>query len=126
MKNKSGGKIILFYLCFFIVIVLIANYVYGASIDQKEIEYSKVVQMFQKEEIKRYYVDNSGILYLSKEEAKSDKLDLNSFEFIHPLADIEQFRDDLGELIFEQTEKGILLEYDYESSINHNESQEKM
>ena len=115
MKNKSGGKIILFYLCFFIVIVIIANYVYGASIDQKEIEYSKVVQMFQKEEIKRYYVDNSGILYLSKEEAKSDKLDLNSFEFIHPLADIEQFRDDLGELIFEQTEKGILLEYDYES-----------
>ncbi len=116
MKNKSGGRIILFYLCFFIVIVLIANYVYGASIKQEEIEYSKVVQMFQKEEIKRYYVDNSGVLYLSKEEAKSDKLDLTSFEFVHPLADIEQFRDDLGELIFEQTEKGILLEYDYEAN----------
>ena len=70
---------------------------------QEEIEYSKVVQKFQNQEVKRYYVDNTGKLYLSSEESKSDKLDLNSFEFVHNLADIQQFREDLSDLIFAQT-----------------------
>ncbi len=115
MRNKSGGKVILLYVLFFAVIIFVATSVFGGNTKQEKIEYSKVVQMFQKEEVKRYYVANDDILYLSKEEAKSDKLDLNSFEYVHSLADIEQFRSDLGNLIFEQTQKGILLEYDYQA-----------
>ncbi len=115
MKNKGNGKIILFYLVFFIAIILVANAFTGSGADQKEIEYSKVVQMFQKQEVKRYYIDTNDILYLSKNESKSEKLDLDSFEFTHPLADIEQFRTDLSDTILEQTKEGILLEYDYEA-----------
>lgn len=117
MKNKGPGKIIAFYLIFFIAIIIIANAMYSGNTAQEEIEYSKVVNMFQKEEVKRYYIDNSGILYLSKNEAKteSDEIDLSSFEYVHNLADIEQFRNDLGELIIEQTASGILLEYDYQA-----------
>ncbi len=115
MKNKGNGKIIIFYLVFFLAIIFVANAFTGAGADQKEIEYSKVIQMFQNKEVKRYYIDTNDILYLSKNESKSEKLDLDSFEFTHPLADIEQFRTDLSDTILEQTKEGILLEYDYEA-----------
>ncbi len=115
MKNKRGGKLLLFYAIFFIVAILIANFVAGSNSKQTEIEYSKVIQMFQNEEVKRYYVDNSDVLYISKEEATTKEFNLNSFEYKHVLSDIEQFRHDLSDLIFEQTEKGILVQYDYEA-----------
>jgi len=115
MKNKSSGKVILFYIIFFVIIIILANAVYSGNKNQEEIQYSKVVNMFQNEEVKRYYVDNSGILYLSKNDVETDKLDLSTFEYVHRLADIEQFRSDLGELILAQTESGILVDYDYQA-----------
>ena len=117
MKNKGSGKIIIFYIIFFAIIIIVANTMYSGNTNQKEIDYSEVVTMFQKEEVKRYYVDNSDVLYLSKveQENKTDEVNLSSFEYVHNLADIEQFRADLGELIIEQTKKGILLEYDYQA-----------
>ncbi len=117
MKNKGNGKIILFYIIFIAAIIIIFNALYTGNNDQEEIEYSKVINMFQNEEVKRYYVDNSGILFLSKSEDGGDgeEIDTSTFEYYHNLADIEQFRSDLGELIFEQTASGILLEYDYQA-----------
>ncbi len=119
MKNKGTGKIIAFYLIFFAIIIIIANTMYSGNTNKEEIEYSKVVNMFQKEEVKRYYIDNTGTLYLSKNESENKdekKVDLSSFEYVHNLADIEQFRTDLSDLILQQTEKGILLEYDYQAA----------
>ena len=69
MKNKSPGKVILFYIIFFVIIIILANAVYSGNKNQEEIQYSKVVNMFQNEEVKRYYVDNAGTLYLSKNDA---------------------------------------------------------
>ncbi len=115
MKNKGNGKIIIFYIVFFVVILLVANSFAGGHSKQEEIEYSKVIQMFQKEEVKRYYIDTNDVLYLSKEKSDSEELDLDSFEYMHPLADIEQFRTDLSETILQQTKSGVLEEYDYEA-----------
>ena len=116
MKNNKGpGKVIFFYVIFFLIIIILANAVYSGNKNQEEIEYSKVVTMFQNEEVKRYYVDNIGTLYISKKEHESSKVDLSTFEYIHNLADIEQFRSDLGELIFAQTASGVLVEYDYQA-----------
>lgn len=115
MKNNGYGKMIILSIIFFVAIIFLADSLLLGNTKQEEIEYSQVVQKFQKEEIKRYYVDNTGKLYLSSKEAESEKLDLNSFEFVHELADIEQFRADLGELIFAQTQSEILKEYDYEA-----------
>ena len=115
MKNNGYGKMIILSIIFFVVIILLANSLLSNNAKQEEIEYSKVVQKFQNQEVKRYYVDNTGKLYLSSEESKSEKLDLNSFEFVHNLADIQQFREDLSDLIFAQTSLGILTEYDYEA-----------
>ena len=120
MKSKGTGKIIALYLLFFVVIIVIANAVHSNNTKVEEVDYSQVVTMFQKEEVKRYYIDNSGTLYISKntDEGKADgtKVDLSSFECVHNLADIEQFRSDLGDLIFEQTDKGILVKYDYQAA----------
>jgi ATP-dependent Zn protease len=118
MKNKGAGKIIAFYLIFFAIIIIIANSVYSGNTKHEELEYSEVVQMFQKEEVKRYYIDNANKLYLSKnipENEDKDKVDLSTYEYVHNLRDIEQFRDDLGELILQQTEKGILARYNYQA-----------
>ena len=54
MKNKGPGKIVIFYLIFFVVIILIANTMYSNDDQYKEVDYSEVVTMFQKEEVKRY------------------------------------------------------------------------
>ena len=120
MKNKGTGKIIAFYLIFFAIIIIIANTMYSGNKNVEEIEYSKVVNMFQKEEVKRYYIDNSNTLYLSKNALENNdnanhEVDLKTFEYVHQLADIEQFRTDLGTLILDQTQKGILQEYDYQA-----------
>ena len=115
MKNKGPGKIVLFYLIFFVIIVLVANTMYSGNKNQEEIEYSKVVTMFQNSEIKRFYIDNTGVLYLSKNDKTTEKLDLTTFEYKHNLQDIYQFRYDLGELILSQTSNGTLKEYDYQA-----------
>ena len=44
------------------LVIILANAVYSGNKKQEEIEYSKVVTMFQNEEVKRYYVDNTGHL----------------------------------------------------------------
>ncbi len=115
MKNKGPGKIVIFYLIFFVAIIIIANTMYSNDGRYEEIDYSKVVTMFQKEEVKRYYIDSEGTLYISKTENDKEEVDLTTFEFVHYLQDINQFRYDLGELIIEQTGKGVLQKYDYQA-----------
>ncbi len=115
MKNKGSKKIVLFYLVFFLAIIFVANAFAGSNTKQEEIDYSQVVHMFQNKEVKRFYIDNSNTLYLSKNEAVGEKFDINSFEFVHPLADVYLFNSDLGDIIFTQTAEGILKQYDYQA-----------
>ena len=73
MKNKGSGRIILFYLVFILVVVLIAGAFRSSGGSQTEIDYGTVVKKFQSEEIKRYYVDNDGVLYLSDKEGSEEQ-----------------------------------------------------
>ncbi len=115
MKNKGHGKIIIFYLIFFVAIILVAQFFVNNDTDREELDYKQVVSMFQKEQVKRFYIDKNDVLYLSKKTDKSDELDLNTFEYVHVLADESEFREDFRDLIFEQTEKGVLKEYNYQA-----------
>ena len=93
MKNKGPGKLILFYLVFFVAIVLVANFLVSNNGEQKKIDYKQVVTMFQKEQVKRFYIDKNDVLYLSKKEDKSNndkKVNLSTFEYSHALASEEQ------------------------------------
>ncbi len=115
MKNKGPGKIVIFYLVFFVAIIIIANMMYSNEGNYEKVEYSEVVTMFQKEEVKRYYIDSSGTLYISKNESDKEEIDLTTFEYVHNLQDINQFRYDLGDLIIQQTQSGVLQKYDYQA-----------
>ena len=120
MKNKGPKKIALFYLIFFVAIIIVANMMYTNEGQYEEVDYSEVVTMFQKQEVKRYFIDSSGTLYISKETIEvnsnnDDEVDLTTFEYVHNLQDINQFRYDLGELIIQQTESGVLQKYDYQA-----------
>ena len=117
MKNKGPKKIALFYLIFFVAIIIVANLMYTNEGQYEEVDYSEVVTMFQKQEVKRYFIDSSGTLYISKETIEDNKkeVDLTTFEYVHNLQDINQFRYDLGELIIQQTQEGVLQKYDYQA-----------
>ena len=120
MKNKGSGRIILFYLVFILVVVLIAGAFRSSGGSQTEIDYGTVVKKFQSEEIKRYYVDNDGVLYLSDKEGSEEQNKRNdaykSYEYYHKLADVDIFTNDLSALILEQTKAGILVKFDYEAA----------
>ncbi|MBR5278750.1 MAG: ATP-dependent zinc metalloprotease FtsH [Clostridia bacterium] len=116
MKNKGSKKIILFYLVFFLAIIFVANMFVGSNSKQENIEYGKVVQMFQNKQVKSFYVDDKDYLYLSVN-AIATTTDLNSdaFEYVHHLANTEQFNNDLGALIMAQTADGTLVRYDFKA-----------
>lgn len=115
MKKKNFLRPILIYIICFAVVVLIANAIAGNyGKQQEEIDYSQVSLMFQNKEVKRYYVDDDGVLYLSKN-AEGGK-DYTDYEYVHNLADIGIFINDFGEMIQEQTKDGTLVKYDYEAA----------
>ena len=119
MKNKGSGRIILFYLAFFLVVILVAGLLRSSGGNQKEIDYGTVVQKFQKGEIHRYYVDTDYNLYLSDtvgtDEQNAKKDAYKTYEYIHRLADVEIFTNDLSEIILQQTKEGTLVKFDYEA-----------
>ncbi len=119
MKSKGIGKALTLYIVFFLIIIFVANMVWGGNSKQEELDYSQVVKMFQNKEVKRYYVDNADVLYLSAKEIENNDnnkdVNLDSFEYIHYLADIEIFTNDLGDIILEQTASGDLQSYDYQA-----------
>ena len=119
MKNKGSGRIIFFYLAFFLVVILIAGAFRSSGGNQKEIDYGTVVQMFQKGEIRRYFVDTDYNLYLSDTEGTEEQNKRSdaykNYEYIHRLADVEIFTNDLSELILQQTADGTLIKFDYEA-----------
>jgi len=70
-----------------------------------KLAYSEVVELFQKEQVKSFTLDG-----------KTMKLQLHSAyegktEFTTTVADPEGFRDDLGQLLLQQKQAGILEEY---------------
>ncbi len=110
MKPKSNGKVLVFYLVFFIAVIILANTLMSSGSTETEITYGEVVSKFQKQEVKRYFVDNDGVLYLSDSEDKNA-----GYQFYHRLADIEIFTNDMSQLILSQIESGVITSCDYEA-----------
>ena len=88
----------------------------GSNSKQENIEYGKVVQMFQNKQVKSFYVDDKDYLYLSVNAiATTSDLNSDAFECVHHLANTEQFNNDLGALIMAQTADGTLVRYDFKA-----------
>lgn len=74
------------------------------------LEYSKIIQMFETEQVDSFSLTGNS-LHLTLKEPYQE-----STEFTKRLMDVDLFFDDLGDTIHRQLADGTLTEYDYEAS----------
>ena len=104
MKKKSMIPVLIYAA----ILALLLMWVFGSfSGGKSDIAYSQILELFQKEQVKSFVVEDQSILlklhnpYNGKTELRCD------------LADPEQFRQELGELWKAQRESGVLESYDF-------------
>ncbi len=74
---------------------------------QDMVPYSRVQELFRTEQVEQFTVSGDGTLTMALKNGSTVR---------HDLADTEGFRQDLGDLIEEQREAGILTAYDFQAS----------
>ena len=77
----------------------------GGKRDQ--ISYSAALSCFQQEQVVRFVVDGGGTLSMELKDGSVRR---------HSLADVDAFRQELGPLIEEQRQRGIIKSYNFEQS----------
>jgi len=103
--NKRKSIPILLYILIIVGLCFLLIQLFSTA--GNEIAYSEVVNLFQKEQVKEFIVQD-GTLYLDLHNPYNGKTSLKT-----GLADVERFRDELGELFRTQRESGILESYDF-------------
>lgn len=74
---------------------------------QDRIAYSSVLACFQQEQVASFVVDGGGTLSIALQDGTVRR---------HDLADVDSFRRELGPLIEEQYQRGIIKSYDFKQS----------
>ena len=87
-----------------ILLLLLAYYALNNSMGVASITYSQVEDLFQREQVESFYVRNGSELYLNLRDGTTVQNQLGSTDL---------FREELGELIKDQKERGVLAYYDY-------------
>jgi cell division protease FtsH len=107
---KSSAKVILFYAVLIGVIILIASFMFR-NVQTEQVYYSDIVSYFKNEQVKRFVVDEDDTLELVVRSAMPDGSEGEAYVTYH-LRDISLFYYDLGDLIEEQFDAGIIEYYD--------------
>ncbi|MCR5262604.1 MAG: ATP-dependent zinc metalloprotease FtsH [Clostridiales bacterium] len=105
---KNSYKILIFYIVLIAVILIAATAMFNRSNSDKLI-YSDIVTKFKNEEVKVFEIDDGNNLTLKTQDGTV---------YSYKLRDISIFYADLGELIDEQHDKGIITDYDYPPPID--------
>ena len=88
----------------FIALLLLAYYGFNSGSAAAAVTYAQVQDLFAREQVKSFYVQNGTDLYLN----------LHDGTTVHnALGSADAFREDLGALIDDQKERGVLVDYDY-------------
>ncbi len=104
MKKRRSITLVIYIA----VLVLAFSWMLGLfDFDGNDITYSEVVELFRKEQVRSFQVEDQTI-YLELREAYNDKTSLKA-----PLADPDGFRQDMWELLQAQSEAGILESYHF-------------
>ncbi len=101
---KNNVKILLFYLVLIAIIIFVVAQLFTNTEQEKPV-YSDIVTYFESEQVKSFVVDESYMLTMTLQDGTEKSYQLKSLTI---------FRDDLGELILQQKQAGILESYDYE------------
>ena len=104
-KNQSSNlRIILLYFAVIAVIIFTVSGLLGSGGSDK-VTYATVVSYFKNEQVKEFKVTKNDVITMLLDDGKTVS---------YRLKDVDYFREDLGELILEQSEKGIIENYEYE------------
>lgn len=104
-KNQSSNlRIILLYFAVIAVIIFTVSGLLGGVGDDPA-TYSTVVSYFNNEQVEKFTVTKNDVITMTLKDGKTVS---------YRLKDVDYFRDDLGELILEQYEAGIITDFEYE------------
>ena len=104
MKRKLNLRDLAFYMVI-VALLLWMVAAFSSRNGQDDVEYSQIVTYFRNEEVSAFSVSDSGVLTVKLQDGSVRR---------HALADLSVFHSDLGQLILEQQEAGILKEFNYQ------------
>ena len=104
MKNRKPLVVVIYL----IVLALAFSWVLGLFSGRGELTESQVIRLFRDEQVKSFVVED-GLITMELHEPYNEKETVSG-----RLADVSAFRQEMGVLIKEQFESGILEIYDFE------------
>ena len=104
MKRKLNLRDLAFYMVI-VALLLWMVAAFSSRNGQDDVEYSQIVTYFRNEEVSAFSVSDSCVLTVKLRDGSVRR---------HALADLSVFHSDLGQLILEQQEAGVLKEFDYQ------------
>ena len=113
---KHGFKIAIFYIVL-IAIILVATASLWNSIPQEKLVYSDVVELFQDERVEQFEIDEDNNLTMVVRITLADGTEGQSV-VTYGLRSLDLFIRDLGDLIAEQHDAGIITAYDYPKPVS--------
>ncbi len=99
--KKTAFRGIGFYILIILILLGTISFMYS-SVETEELSYSQVVQYFRDEKVEQFVVDGTMLVFELKDGTQGS-YDLPSWNW---------FYNDVGELILEQSEDGIISYYD--------------
>ncbi len=85
-------------------LLILVFYLFSTSFGPQSVTYATVEQLFYQEQVESFWVDDGDILFLNLHNGSTVKNELGSTDL---------FRAELGDLIRQQKDDGILSDYDY-------------
>lgn len=108
---KKNFKIIIIYVVLIGIILAVTASLYG-SVPKEEQTYASVRSFFVKEQVRSFEI-KSGVLKMQVEDEKSGEGRTRTVEYKLGDISLTLFVNNMGELIDEQYDKGIIESYDY-------------
>ncbi|MDE7242549.1 MAG: ATP-dependent zinc metalloprotease FtsH [Oscillospiraceae bacterium] len=87
-----------------IILLLAAYYVFYGNLGTPTVTYARVEELFQREEVQSFVVKDGSSLYLTLQDGSVVR---------NELEDTYLFREEMGPLVREQKEQGIIRDYDF-------------
>ena len=104
MKKRSSLSVIVYIL---ILALAIGWLITLFGLGDKGLPYSQVVDLFRKEQVRSFYVAD-GHIYMELYEPLDGELEVTA-----EIADVDFFRQEMRELISQQSDAGILVSYNF-------------